>query len=194
MEVAAPALWRVERRRRSPPRRPASARAGEHSADEPLRERQLAFGYTQEDLRVLLAPLVRDGKEPTGSMGNDLSLAVFSEHQPSLFAYFKQRFAQVTNPAIDSVREHMVMSLEPRSARRATCSPKAPTTRVGRRAEARSSPTPSSSRCARPITRSSRRRRSTSTWALADGTDGLADRARPPSAPRPTRPSPTARR
>ncbi len=80
--------------------------------DEPLRERQLAFGYTQEDMRVLLAPLVRDGKEPTGSMGQDVSLAVFSEHQPSLFAYFKQRFAQVTNPAIDSVREHMVMSLE----------------------------------------------------------------------------------
>ena len=68
-------------------------------------KRQLAFGYTQEDLRTLLAPLLRDGREPTGSMGNDLSLAVFSDHRPSLYSYFKQRFAQVTNPAIDSVRE-----------------------------------------------------------------------------------------
>ena len=53
---------------------------------EPLLKRQLAFGYTQEDLRVLLAPLLRDGREPTGSMGNDLSLAVFSDHRPSLFS------------------------------------------------------------------------------------------------------------
>ena len=73
---------------------------------EPLLNRQLAFGYTQEDLRTLLAPLLRDGREPTGSMGNDVALAVFSDHRPSLFSYFKQRFAQVTNPAIDSVREH----------------------------------------------------------------------------------------
>ena len=78
---------------------------------EPLLQRQLAFGYTQEDLRTLLAPLLRDGREPTGSMGNDVSLAVFSDHRPSLFSYFKQRFAQVTNPAIDSVREQVVMSL-----------------------------------------------------------------------------------
>ncbi|MFN8113528.1 MAG: glutamate synthase large subunit [Solirubrobacterales bacterium] len=78
---------------------------------EPLLTRQLAFGYTQEDLRTLLAPLLRDGREPTGSMGNDVSLAVFSDHSPSLFSYFKQRFAQVTNPAIDSVREQCVMSL-----------------------------------------------------------------------------------
>jgi len=78
---------------------------------EPLLKRQMAFGYTQEDLRTLLAPLLRDGREPTGSMGNDLSLAVFSDHRPSLYSYFKQRFAQVTNPAIDSVREQVVMSL-----------------------------------------------------------------------------------
>jgi glutamate synthase domain-containing protein 2/glutamate synthase domain-containing protein 1/glutamate synthase domain-containing protein 3 len=78
---------------------------------EPLLKRQLAFGYSQEDLRILLAPLLRDGREPTGSMGNDVALAVFSDHRPSLFSYFKQRFAQVTNPAIDSVREQCVMSL-----------------------------------------------------------------------------------
>ncbi len=80
-------------------------------AGDDLRLRQLAFGYSQEDLRVLLAPMARDAKEPTGSMGNDLALAMFSEQAPTLFSYFKQRFAQVTNPAIDSVREHIVMSL-----------------------------------------------------------------------------------
>ena len=78
---------------------------------EELREAQLAFGYSQEDLRVVLAPMARDAKEPTGSMGNDVALAMFSENAPSLFAYFKQRFAQVTNPAIDPVREYVVMSL-----------------------------------------------------------------------------------
>jgi glutamate synthase (NADPH) large chain len=78
---------------------------------ETLVERQLAFGYSQEDLRVLIAQVARDAREPTGSMGNDLALAVLSEKEPSLFTYFKQRFAQVTNPAIDSVREHIVMSL-----------------------------------------------------------------------------------
>ena len=78
---------------------------------EKLLRYQLAFGYSQEDLRLILTPMARDGKEPTGSMGNDLALAMFSEQAPSLFAYFKQRFAQVTNPAIDSVREHIVMSL-----------------------------------------------------------------------------------
>jgi len=72
---------------------------------------QLLFGYSQEDLRVLFAPVARDAKEPTGSMGNDVALAVLSDKEPSLFSYFKQRFAQVTNPAIDSVREHIVMSL-----------------------------------------------------------------------------------
>jgi glutamate synthase (NADPH/NADH) large chain len=79
-----------------------------------LRQAQLGFGYSQEDLKILLMPMARDGKEPTGSMGNDLSLAVLSEHSPSLFSYFKQRFAQVTNPAIDPVREKIVMSLRVR--------------------------------------------------------------------------------
>ncbi|HEV2771226.1 MAG TPA: glutamate synthase large subunit [Thermoleophilaceae bacterium] len=78
---------------------------------EPLRRRQLAFGWTQEDLRVLLAPMVDDAKEPNGSMGSDVPLAVLSDRDPPLFAYFKQLFAQVTNPAIDPVREETVMSL-----------------------------------------------------------------------------------
>ena len=78
---------------------------------EPLRTRQLAFGYTQEDLRVLLAPMAAKGEEPIGSMGNDLSLAVLSDQAPPLFSYFKQLFAQVTNPPIDPIRESVVMSI-----------------------------------------------------------------------------------
>jgi len=80
----------------------------------PLRERQLAFGWSQEDLRVLLAPMAVDGREPTGSMGNDTAPAVLSDRQPPLFSYFKQLFAQVTNPPIDPVREQVVMSLSTR--------------------------------------------------------------------------------
>jgi glutamate synthase domain-containing protein 2/glutamate synthase domain-containing protein 1/glutamate synthase domain-containing protein 3 len=79
---------------------------------EPLLARQLAFGWSQEDLRVLLAPMARDGVEPTGSMGNDTALAVLSDNRPPLFSYFKQLFAQVTNPAIDPIRESIVMSLQ----------------------------------------------------------------------------------
>jgi glutamate synthase domain-containing protein 2/glutamate synthase domain-containing protein 1/glutamate synthase domain-containing protein 3 len=90
-----------------PPRSPVSEEEAE-----PLGTRQLAFGYTEEDLRVLIAPLAAHGKEPNGSMGNDIPLAVLSDQAPSLFSYFKQRFAQVTNPAIDPVREAIVMSLE----------------------------------------------------------------------------------
>ncbi len=80
-------------------------------SSQPLRLRQRAFGYTQEDLRVLLAPMAVDGAEPVGSMGNDLSLAVLSDQAPPLFSYFKQLFAQVTNPPIDPIREEIVMSL-----------------------------------------------------------------------------------
>ena len=80
-------------------------------SDQPLRARQRAFGYSQEDLRVLLTPMAVDGAEPVGSMGNDLSLAVLSEQAPPLFSYFKQLFAQVTNPPIDPIREEIVMSL-----------------------------------------------------------------------------------
>jgi glutamate synthase domain-containing protein 2/glutamate synthase domain-containing protein 1/glutamate synthase domain-containing protein 3 len=78
---------------------------------EPTRLRQLAFGYTQEDLRVLVAPMAARGEEPVGSMGNDTALAVLSDQRPPLFSYFKQLFAQVTNPPIDPIREQIVMSL-----------------------------------------------------------------------------------
>ncbi|HWK16873.1 MAG TPA: glutamate synthase large subunit [Solirubrobacteraceae bacterium] len=79
---------------------------------EPLRSRQLAFGYSQEDLRMIIAPMATKGEEPVASMGNDAALAVLSDRQPPLFSYFKQLFAQVTNPPIDPIRESVVMSLQ----------------------------------------------------------------------------------
>ncbi len=79
---------------------------------EPLRSRQLAFGYSLEDLRMIIAPMATNGEEPVASMGNDAALAVLSDRQPPLFSYFKQLFAQVTNPPIDPIRENVVMSLQ----------------------------------------------------------------------------------
>ncbi|MGI8558573.1 MAG: glutamate synthase large subunit [Solirubrobacteraceae bacterium] len=87
------------------------AEAAGRELDQPLRSLQLAFGYSQEDGRVLLVRMARRGEEPIGSMGNDTSLAVLSDCSPPLFSYFKQLFAQVTNPPIDSIREQIVMSL-----------------------------------------------------------------------------------
>ena len=69
------------------------------------------FGYTREDLKVILKPMAEEGKEPIGSMGNDVPHAVLSKHPQMLYTYFKQLFAQVTNPAIDPIREELVMSL-----------------------------------------------------------------------------------
>ncbi len=77
----------------------------------PLLDRQQAFGYTQEDLKFLMAPMAVLGEEATGSMGNDSPLAVMSNKLKPLYNYFKQLFAQVTNPPIDPIRESMVMSL-----------------------------------------------------------------------------------
>jgi glutamate synthase domain-containing protein 2/glutamate synthase domain-containing protein 1/glutamate synthase domain-containing protein 3 len=78
---------------------------------ESLRTRQLLFGYAQEDMKVILAPLARNAEEAVGSMGNDTPLAVLSRRKPLLYSYFKQLFAQVTNPPIDSIREATVMSV-----------------------------------------------------------------------------------
>ena len=75
-----------------------------------LRRRQVAFGYSREDLRMILGPMAADGIEPTGSMGNDAPLAVLSENTPLLFSYFKQLFAQVSNPPLDAMREELVTS------------------------------------------------------------------------------------
>jgi glutamate synthase (NADPH/NADH) large chain len=77
----------------------------------PLLDRQQAFGYTQEDLRLLMAPMATMGEEPLGSMGNDSALPVLSSKNKPLYLYFKQLFAQVTNPPIDPIREQLVMSL-----------------------------------------------------------------------------------
>src|SRR3989440_1233226 len=74
--------------------------------------RQMAFGYTHEDLRMLLAPMARNGEEPIGSMGTDTSLAVLSDRPRPLYDYFKQLFAQVTNPPLDQIREELVTSME----------------------------------------------------------------------------------
>jgi glutamate synthase (NADPH/NADH) large chain len=77
----------------------------------PLLDRQQAFGYTQEDLKFQMIPMARDGEESIGSMGNDSPLAVLSSKNKTLYHYFKQLFAQVTNPPIDPIREELVMSL-----------------------------------------------------------------------------------
>jgi glutamate synthase domain-containing protein 2/glutamate synthase domain-containing protein 1/glutamate synthase domain-containing protein 3 len=79
--------------------------------DEDLLIRMKQFGYTVEDLDRILEPMFSDGKEPIGSMGDDTPLAVFSSRPRLIYDYFKQRFAQVTNPPIDPIRERMVMSL-----------------------------------------------------------------------------------
>ncbi len=81
------------------------------SAPETLLRRQRACGYSEEDLKVLLAPMAATGAEPIGSMGTDVPLACLSDRPQSLFNYFKQLFAQVTNPPIDPIREELVMSL-----------------------------------------------------------------------------------
>ena len=80
-------------------------------ADAELLRRQHIFGYTEEELKMLIAPMAAKGQEAVGSMGNDAALAVLSDRPHLLFAYFKQLFAQVTNPAIDPLREELVMSL-----------------------------------------------------------------------------------
>ena len=77
----------------------------------PLLDRQQAFGYSQEDLKFLLGPIATNGEEPVGSMGNDTPLAVLSNKNKNLYQYFKQLFAQVTNPPIDPIREELVTSL-----------------------------------------------------------------------------------
>ena len=78
---------------------------------ESLLDRQQAFGFTQEDIKFLMAPMAINGEEATGSMGNDSPLAVLSSKNKPLYNYFKQLFAQVTNPPIDPIREAVVMSL-----------------------------------------------------------------------------------
>ena len=86
-----------------PPPRPNDATA--------LLQQQQAFGYTQEDIQFFLEPMAQEGDDPVGSMGTDTPIAVLSSKPKLLYNYFKQNFAQVTNPPIDSIREELVMSL-----------------------------------------------------------------------------------
>ena len=86
----------------------AAGVAGEHSS---LVELQRSFGYTLEDLKVILSPMATDGAEPIGSMGNDTPLAVLSDRPQLLANYFKQLFAQVTNPPLDAIREEIITSM-----------------------------------------------------------------------------------
>ncbi|MDY6779931.1 MAG: glutamate synthase central domain-containing protein, partial [Halobacteria archaeon] len=84
-----------------------------HPIDEDeMTRQQRAFGYTLEHLRRLVKPMSEDGKDPIGAMGNDTPLSVLSERNKTLFTYFKQLFAQVTNPPLDYIREDLVTSLE----------------------------------------------------------------------------------
>ena len=89
---------------------PANNPAGLDAAT--LTHRLQAFGYTRETLQFMLLPMLREQRDPIGSMGNDAALAVLSDQPRLLFDYFKQLFAQVTNPPIDPIREEVVMSLE----------------------------------------------------------------------------------
>ncbi|MBY0375063.1 MAG: glutamate synthase subunit alpha, partial [Bryobacteraceae bacterium] len=82
-----------------------------HTDHKTILERQRCFGYTEEDLRMLMMPMASNGEEPVGSMGTDTPLACLSDKPQPLFNYFKQLFAQVTNPPIDPIREELVMSL-----------------------------------------------------------------------------------
>lgn len=89
----------------------SSVKEKEEITPDVLKEKQQAFGYTIEDLKRIIEPMSKDGKEPVGSMGNDAPFAVLSNKSQLLFSYFKQLFAQVTNPPIDPMRERLVMSL-----------------------------------------------------------------------------------
>ncbi|MDP2410415.1 MAG: glutamate synthase large subunit [Pseudolabrys sp.] len=84
---------------------------GKHISNLSLLDRQQTFGYTQEDLKLLMTPMGTTGEEAIGSMGNDAPISALSNKWKSLFTYFKQNFAQVTNPPIDPIREELVMSL-----------------------------------------------------------------------------------
>lgn len=87
-----------------------------------ITRRQRTFGYTEEEVRILLTPMGQTGVEPLGAMGSDTLIAVLSKRPRLLFDYFTQQFAQVTNPPLDSIREEVVTSLKLGLGPRATCS------------------------------------------------------------------------
>jgi glutamate synthase (NADPH/NADH) large chain len=90
-----------------------SSETAEHSLDaQDVLQRMQAFGYTTETMQFMLLPMVSEGRDPLGSMGNDSALACLSDKSRMIYDYFKQLFAQITNPPIDSIREEVVMSLQ----------------------------------------------------------------------------------
>jgi len=89
---------------------PAKKGPIEHEEDD-LIKRQVVFGYTEEDLRVIIQPMAQAGKEPIGSMGNDAPIAILSEKPQLIYNYFKQLFAQVTNPPLDGIREKLITDI-----------------------------------------------------------------------------------
>ncbi|HWN99575.1 MAG TPA: glutamate synthase large subunit [Blastocatellia bacterium] len=112
--VVCPRLIDDQPEKAPPTALPVDARSNEkESRRQPALLRQMkTFGYTAEDVQRILEPMLLEGKEPAGSMGDDTPLAVLSQRPRLLYSYFKQRFAQVTNPPIDSIRERQVMSLD----------------------------------------------------------------------------------
>ena len=94
------------------PPAPSPSSSPQPLAPSPLIQRQMAFGYTFEELRLLLTPMAKDGVEAVGAMGADTPLAVLSDRPKLLYDYFQQLFAQVTNPPIDSIREEIITSAE----------------------------------------------------------------------------------
>ncbi len=98
---------------------PTDQASRDHNSSIPLAVRQASFGYTSEEMVVVLRPMVTEGKEPVGAMGDDTPPAALSDLPRPLFSYFKQRFAEVTNPPIDPLREAMVMSTRTLLGRRA---------------------------------------------------------------------------
>src|SRR5260370_35576026 len=89
-------------------------RAAEHFQPDELRRRQFSSGWSIEDLEMILHPMVEDGKEAVGSMGDDAPLAVLSDTYRGMHHYFRQNFSQVTNPPIDSLRDRNAMTLRTR--------------------------------------------------------------------------------
>ena len=144
---------------------------------ESLRQRQIAFGYTQEDMKVILAPLARNAEEAVSSMGNDTPLAVLSDGNRLLYSYFKQLFAQVTNPPIDSIREAIVMSLQAGIGSEKNLFDETPEHARQLVLETPILLDPSSSSCGRCTRRSSRRARSTSRGPSRKGPAGWRSRS-----------------
>ena len=131
---------------------PRSRPAGAANREQLLTLQQ-AFGYTMEDLKVLIAPMAVSGKWAIGSMGEDAALACLSDRSQLLYRYFKQRFAQVSNPAMDSINERPVMrcfDARRQATARETAEPRGIGSNIGdHRLGARA--TPRTSRCPDPL-------------------------------------------